>query len=279
MTLVEDEVAALSVEPIHSTIGAIVHGVDAKKELDGETVAFVRQALLDHKVIFLRNQGLSREEQVRFAGYFGQEWLHPIAEGYPDFAWLSTESRASLRAEGWHTDATFLPDAPFGSILQLLVIPPVGGDTLWVDLEAAYSALSEPLKELVDGLVAVHDGRNFAAWAEGPSLGADRKAEVLSLSLTPTEHPLVRVHPETGRKSLYAVTGFTRSIKGLSTTESDGLLALLYNHVTASEFVVRYKWHAGDIAFWDNRNTLHRAAQDYGDAPRVLQRVTVSEFA
>ena len=267
----------LHLEPLHPTIGAVVHGVDATQPLDPTTVAFVRQALLDHKVIFLREQHLDVEQQRRFAEHFGNPQEHPIGSSYPDFEWLGSRG-VRTRADNWHSDMAFLPDPPFGTILQLPIVPDVGGDTLFADLEAAYLGLSEPVRELVDGLTVLHDGSNFQDWAWGPNVDEARRNDILSWAAHKVEHPLVAVHPETGRKTLYAVTGFARRIKGLTDDESAGILDLLAAHSTRAEYVVRYRWHEGDIAFWDNRAVLHRAVDDYGDAARPLQRVTISAF-
>jgi taurine dioxygenase len=269
-----------SIEPLHPTIGAVLGGVNARRPLDQVTVDFVRQALLDYKVVFLRNQHVTLQEQERFGQYFGDLLEHPINRGgaYPDIPWL--ESRGyRLRAENWHSDLAFLEKPALATILTLAKIPPVGGDTLFADLEAAYNGLAKPVRDLVDGLTVLHDAENFTDWAWGPNVDAERRASILDFSARKVEHPLVKVHPETGRKTLFAARGFARKIKGLSDEESDGILSLLAAHVTKPEYVVRFKWGPGDIAFWDNRATLHRLANDYGDAPRVLQRITLSEFA
>jgi taurine dioxygenase len=278
MTTTEPRISELSAERIHPTIGAVISGVDGKQPLDEHTVAFLREAIFEHKVIFLRDQHLDVEQQNRFSSYFGDEWLHPVADDYPDFEWLARQGTTRLRADNWHADATFVEEPPAGSILQLTEVPPVGGDTLFADLEAAYQGLSEPVRQLIDGLVALHDGENFQDWAWGPNVDDERRAQILEVTARKVEHPLAHVIPETGRTSLYSVTGFTRKIKGLTDDESRALLSLLQVHVNRPEYVVRFKWNAGDIAFWDNRTVLHRAANDYGDAPRKLQRTTITEF-
>jgi taurine dioxygenase len=280
MTVAESPADKFGIERLHPTIGAVLSGVDAKHPLDGSTVKFVRQALLDYKVIFLRAQHLNLEEQTRFAEYFGHVYTHPVQRGgeYPDYEWLKAQGNA-LRAERWHSDVAFVEQPPFGSILTLAEQPPVGGDTLFADLEAAYNGLSESVRTLADGLTALHDGEAFQQWAWGPNVDEARRNQILSFAARKVEHPLVRVHPETGRKTLFAVTGFARSIKGLSHEESQGILSLLAAHSTRPEYVVRFKWQPGDIAFWDNRTVLHRVSNDWGDAPRKLQRVTISEFS
>ncbi len=277
MTITQTRSGVLGVEPIHPTIGAVVSGVDAKQPLDEETVHYVRQALLDYKVIFLRNQHLDIEEQTRFARHFGELYEHPIGSDYPDLEWLQ-EQGVSTRAVYWHSDVSFVEDPPFGTILSLAEQPDVGGDTLFADLEAAYGGLSQPVRQLVNGLTALHDAETFQDWAWGPNVGEERRNQIFEWAARKVAHPLVKVHPETGRKTLYAVTGHVRKIQGLSIEESNAILSLLHSHATKDEYVVRFKWGPGDIAFWDNRIVLHRVSNDYGDAPRRLQRVTVSEF-
>jgi alpha-ketoglutarate-dependent taurine dioxygenase len=154
------------------------------------------------------------------------------------------------------------------------VIPPAGGDTLWADTQAAYEDLSQPIRQLVDRLSAVHDGnRNFSTLLKQFGQG-EWEGETFT-ELKSVEHPVVRTHPETGRKNLFVNPGFTRSIKGLTPRESDALLSFLYAHMTTPEYVVRYRWEEGDLGFWDNRTTMHYAIGDYGDAHRVIQRVTI----
>jgi taurine dioxygenase len=269
-----------TIEPIHPTIGAVLGGVNAKRDLDLATVRFVRQALLDYKVVFLRGQHLTPAEQSRFGQFFGDLLEHPINIGgtYPDIEWLERQG-IRTRAENWHSDLAFLEKPAFASILSLAARPEVGGDTLFADLEAAYNGLSRPVRDLVDGLTVLHDAENFSDFAWGPNVDDVRRAQILGFSARKVEHPLVKVHPETGRKTLFAARGFARKIKGLSDEESAGILSLLAAHVTKAEYVVRFKWEPGDVAFWDNRATLHRVANDYGDAPRKLQRITLSEFA
>jgi alpha-ketoglutarate-dependent taurine dioxygenase len=194
----------------------------------------VRQALLDHKVVFLRGQHLSLEEQRRFGQYFGDLLEHPINAlgGYPDTDWLE-EQGIRTRAENWHSDLAFLENPAFATILSLAEMPPVGGDTLFADLEAAYNGLSQPVRNLVDGLTALHDAENFSDFGWGPSVDAAKRAQILNFSARKVEHPLVKAHPEAGRKTLFAARGFARKIKGLNDEESAGILSLLAAHGAA----------------------------------------------
>lgn len=281
--------ARLEVRRLGATIGAEVRGVDLRGPLDPATVAALRRLWLRHKVVFFPDQPVTPAEQVAFARRFGEPTpAHPVVPGlipeHPEVLVLDSEVvrgrdeyawvRERPRDEGWHTDVTFVETPPDGSVLSGQVIPDVGGDTLWADTEAAYAALAAPLRRLVAGLRAVHDGQaTFGGFvAAGHAVEWDGRRHD---HLVPTEHPVVRRHPETGRKALFVNPGFTSHIVGLSRQESDGLLGLLYDHMTAPEFVVRHRWRAGDVAFWDNRATLHYAAQDYGDERRVMHRVTL----
>jgi alpha-ketoglutarate-dependent taurine dioxygenase len=281
--------ATLDIDPLSGTIGAVIHGLVLREDLSADTVAAVRQALLDYKVIFFPDQHLSPGEHKRFATSFGEITnAHPVIPGVGEhkevFEIDYTKIRELLAAgdEGgeygggdkWHTDVTFVRTPPLGSILNAIVIPDAGGDTLWADTQAAYEGLSQPFRELVDGLTAVHDGsRRFGKVLD--YLGKGEWDGETFTELVPVEHPVVRTHPETGRRNLFVNPGFTIKIKGLSAKESDTLLRFLYNHMATPEYVVRYQWNEGDLGFWDNRTTMHYAIGDYGSAHRVIQRVTI----
>ncbi|KAF0969708.1 hypothetical protein BPODLACK_01993 [Gordonia sp. YY1] len=180
-------------------------------------------------------------------------------------------------ADVWHTDMTFMPRPPMGSILRPVVLPRNGGDTNWADAELAYLSLSEPIRRLVDGLTAVHDGsREFGYYLKQRRDGRGNTWDGKEVTeLVPVSHPVVRVHPETGRKSLFVNPGFTSHIEGVSEAESRGILDLLYAHITKPEHIVRHRWRLGDLVLWDNRNTLHYANRDYGDNRSVMHRITL----
>ncbi|HXZ61812.1 MAG TPA: TauD/TfdA family dioxygenase, partial [Acidimicrobiales bacterium] len=247
----------------------------------------IREALLDYKVVFFPGAGLSPEEHKAFASYFGEITVaHPVVPGIDDHrevfeidytkvrALISGGASEYAQGESWHTDVTFVETPPLGSILNAVVIPKAGGDTLWADTQAAYEGLSEPIRRLVDGLSAFHDGsRRFGKLLEAVGRGEWDGVEFTELH--PVEHPVVRTHPETGRRNLFVNPGFTTRIKGLTPRESDAILQFLYGHMTTPEYVVRYRWEEGDLGFWDNRTTMHYAVNDYGDAHRVIQRVTI----
>jgi alpha-ketoglutarate-dependent taurine dioxygenase len=281
----------LDIAPLSGTIGAKIRNVDLHQPLDSSTVAAIRQALLDYKVIFLPGQHLSPAEHKEFATHFGEITnAHPVVRGIEEHREVFEIDYSKARemygqaakvdrseyetSDKWHTDVTFVETPPLGSILNAIVIPPAGGDTLWADTQSAYEGLSQPIKDLVDGLTAVHDGnRTFGRLLHAVGKGEWDGKEFTEL--TPVEHPVVRTHPETGRRNLFVNPGFTIKIKGLTGKESDALLHFLYAHMATPEYVVRYRWEAGDLGFWDNRTTMHYAITDYGDAHRVIQRVTI----
>jgi alpha-ketoglutarate-dependent taurine dioxygenase len=269
----------LDLERLGPGFGAVVHGVDLAAAPDF-TVAAVRRALTAHKVLFFRDQGLDPDSQVRLGNRLGQLTVsHPVVPGLDEAhaEIYALDSADNGFADVWHTDVTFMPRPPLGSILRAVTIPPHGGDTNWADLELAYASLSLPVQRLADQLTAVHDGnREFGYYlaqrrqGEGSLWEGERVRR-----LDPVEHPVVRVHPETGRRSLFVNPGFTSHIVGVSDAESRHLLELFYAHITKPEHIVRHRWQAGDVAMWDNRATVHYANRDYGDQRRVMHRVTL----
>jgi alpha-ketoglutarate-dependent taurine dioxygenase len=279
----------LTIRPLTGSIGAEVRGVDLRRPLDAATVGALRAAWLRHKVVFLPGQHLEPADQVRVARAFGPlTRAHPVVPGpLPDHPEVLVLDAAADRArpehapagarsrdEGWHSDVTFVANPPAGSLLSARVVPAAGGDTLWADTQAAYDSLDEPIRRLVDGLAAVHDGTaTFRGYLDtGHRVEWDGKAFT---RLDPVVHPIVRTHPDTGRRALFVNPQFTTHVVGLSARASVALLDLLYAHMTVPEHTVRHTWAAGDLAIWDNRTTMHYAALDYGDAPRVMHRVTL----
>ncbi|NLG46438.1 TauD/TfdA family dioxygenase [Gordonia sp. (in: high G+C Gram-positive bacteria)] len=277
MTVALDRTPALTLERLGPTIGAEVSGVDVMFA-DDVQIAALRAALVDHKVLILRGQNLDDEQQIHFARRLGEvTYGHPVWDSgdVPDEVY-SLDSTADGFADTWHTDVTFMARPPAASILRPIILPGLGGDTSWADGEAGYRSLSEPLQRLADGLVAVHDGnREFGYYlrhrrgGEGNSWDGRRVTE-----LEPVRHPVVRVHPESGRKTLFVNPGFTSHIEGVSDAESRGLLDAFYAHLTKPEHIVRHRWRLGDVVLWDNRSTLHYANRDYTERRR-MHRVTL----
>ncbi|WP_114809547.1 TauD/TfdA dioxygenase family protein [Paraburkholderia kururiensis] len=274
----------IRIEPLSAHIGAEISGVDLSRPLPQPQIDAIRAALLKWRVVFFREQFLSHEQQVAFSAQFGELTVgHPVfghVEGHPQIYSIA-KFRKATRFEGapllrpwtgWHTDVTAAVNPPFASILRGVTIPPYGGDTQWTNLVIAYEKLSAPLRAFVDGLRGVH---RFAPPAGASGTGAFEQA-VKDQPLV-SEHPLVRVHPETGERALYVSPGFLKQIVGLAPRESQVLLELLWEHVTRPEFTVRFKWEPGSIAFWDNRSTAHLAPTDIFDLDfdRQLYRTTL----
>jgi taurine dioxygenase len=270
---------ALQAVPIAHRIGAEIHGIRLSGDIDDATVAAIRQALVRYKVIFFRNQRhLDDSGQEAFAARLGTPVAHPtvpLAAG-SRFV-LVLDSRDGDPVSVWHTDVTFVPDYPEASILRGVEIPEAGGDTLWANTVSAYQELSEPLKALVASLRAVHSNlHDYAGDAEsGSREQRDQRYSVFSSTVYETEHPVVRVHPESGERSLLAGY-FVKSFVGLSSADSQRLLATLQEHITRPENTVRWRWQVGDVAIWDNRATQHRAIADFGRQRRQLRRVTLA---
>lgn len=266
------------VRPVAGRIGAEILGPDLSRDLSDDLIAEVRQALVQYKVIFFREQQLDADGQIAFARRFGEvTTAHPTLPAWAERAEvLDLDYRnTATRANQWHTDVTFVDRPPLGSILRAIELPPVGGDTLWANSVTAYQDLPPHLRHLADQLWSVHT--NAYDYAEAAlTLSDEVKAyqKVFASTVYETLHPVVRIHPESGERGLF-IGGFVRQIQGLSTTESADLLRLLQAHVTRPENTVRWRWQVGDLAFWDNRATQHYAIYDYDGQPRRMQRVTI----
>ena len=277
---------ALTLRPITPSIGVEIGGVQLAR-VDERDFAVIHRALLDHLVIVLHDQQLSPEDHLAFARRFGElEPPHPVFAHLPDHPQVSVlENRGNegVYNDEWHTDVTFRTQPALGSVLYSRVIPEKGGDTLWASLHAAYEALSPALKRALEGLSAYHDFcgggpyNRVASYREivlAQAGGPQRLVEI-QREFPPTLHPVVRVHPETGRKALFVNRSFTTHIDGLSKLESNWLLGLLLEHMEQVNFQMRHRWRANDLVMWDNRCTLHLATADYAPAHRLMHRVTV----
>jgi alpha-ketoglutarate-dependent taurine dioxygenase len=269
------------VRQLAGRLGAELTGIDASADLPDETIDWIRQALLTHRVVFLRDQRLDYASEVRFAQRFGSLTLgHPTIASPPEQPFLEEiDSHKGGPANQWHTDVTFIDRPVAFTFLHGVVIPPVGGDTVWANTVAAYQALPEELQGFADKLRIVHtNAYDYAqpwsrAEAVNPLLTARR--EEFTRTVYKSEHPLVRVHPETGERSL-VLGGFAHSVVGFGPQTSRDLIRIFQDYITRPENTVRWQWRAGDIAFWDNRATQHVAVYDYGDSHRRGERVTVA---
>lgn len=269
----------LQITPLTPALGALVEGVDLTRILADTQYQALERALLDHQVLFFRDQPLTPEQQARFARRFGDLHVHPIyphVAEQPEILVLDTAVTDVRDNAIWHTDVTFLETPALGAVLSAREVPDHGGDTLWASSSAAYEALSAPLRAMLDGLTAVHDlTRSFPRERFGNTPEALARYEQAQRDHPPRAHPVVRTHPVTGRKGLFVNDGFTTRIEQLSAAESDALLRFLFAHASRPEFNVRWHWRAHDLAFWDNRITQHYAVDDYRPHRRVMHRATI----
>ncbi|HET6291060.1 MAG TPA: TauD/TfdA family dioxygenase [Amycolatopsis sp.] len=274
MTAIDTQV---EVRKITGRIGAQVVGVDPAKDLDAATIAFVTEALHEHKALVFRDVDLDDAGQQRFAEHFGElTKAHPTVpsvDGEP--AILPVDSEQG-RANQWHTDVTFVLNPPKASTLRSLVVPPYGGETLIADSAAAYRDLPEPLRAFADTLRAEHtNDYDYAKAPETLDAAEQERRKVFTSRKFRTVHPVVRVHPVTGERGLY-IGGFAQRVIGLSKGESRDILRLLQSYVTRPENVVRVSWEPNQLVLFDNRITQHYAVDNYDDLPRRLNRVTVA---
>src|SRR3984885_3123270 len=276
--------APIEVIPLTLHIGAEIRGVDLTQPLPAEQLRTVRDAFLRWKVIFFRDQDLDHAQHVAMARQFGDPTIgHAVfghVEGYPEIYSVAKNRTANAKYDaatvtpwfGWHSDVTAAVNPPSASILRGVTIPPYGGDTFWTNLAAAYTGLSETMRGFVDGLRGIHA---FEAVGGGKAGGAyDDRVKRRALR---SEHPLVTVHAETGERVLFISPSFLKSVVGMTPRESAKVLEILWEHAVRPEYTARFKWNAGDIAFWDNRSTAHLAPRDIfqSDFDRQLYRITL----
>jgi taurine dioxygenase len=264
---------SIHVEPLSPGIGAEISGFRMSGELPDEQIAEIRQALLDWKVIFFRDQDVSIEDHVAFGRRFGELEVHPFTpnrEDHPEVVVIHHGPQSKRGQNQWHSDVTWRLEPSLGSILRARVVPPVGGDTLFADMIAAYDGLDGETKELLEGRTATHSFRhNFGRRLDPEQL------EKMSEQYPDAHHPVVRTHPETGRKSLYVSAPFTTHIDDMEPKESTQLLRRLYQQASIPEYQCRFRWQVDSVAFWDNRSVQHYAAFDYAPNERRVERVTV----
>lgn len=269
----------LRIIPIKPTIGAVIENIDLNA-VNNEQVQLIEQALLAHHVIFFRNQSLTPTSQVALAKNFGSLHIHPIfptVPQVPEVIVLDSHQLDLKDNELWHTDVTFSKTPPMGCVLQAVKIPPKGGDTLWASGVAAFKALDPAMQEKLKLLTATHDIRlSFPVERFAADERQLAKLEEIFKKNPPVTHPVVRTHPQTAEPILFVSEGFTSHINELSEQESKQLLEFLTQHAIKEEFRVRWQWQEGDVAIWDNRATQHKALFDYGDAHRIMHRVTIN---
>jgi taurine dioxygenase len=267
----------LEVRPMSGTAGAEIGGVDLTGSLAGATIAEIRRVLADYGVVVFRDQWLTPEQHIAAARRFGEVNVNRFfahAEGYPEIAMVSKEpDQTGNIGGGWHTDHSYDQRPALGSMLYAREVPSHGGDTLFASMYAAYDALSDGLKQTLAGLRAVHSSRHVFG-VERP----DMKGRIGNPELATQDaiHPVVIVHPDSGKSALYVNPGFTVRFDGWTAEESRPLLDFLYQHAARPEFTCRLRWRNGSLAFWDNRSTWHYALNDYQGQRRLMHRITIA---
>lgn len=271
--------SGLDIRPIAGALGAEIHGVDLGRDLDPSTVAALRRAFLDHLVIFFREQELPPDRFLSLARYFGTPVEYPFVkgiEGYPEIIAVAKLENERTNFGGiWHSDTTYLDIPPMGTMLLAREVPPVGGDTLFANMYLAYETLSPGMRRLLDGLRAV----SSSAKADVTKTREDRirsDPTAMARQELTAEHPVVRTHPETGRKALYVNIAHTVRFADMTEEESRPLLDYLHQHQTRPDFTCRFSWRVGSLAFWDNRATQHYPLNDYHGYRRVMHRITLA---
>jgi len=265
----------ISVDPVTPRVGALVSGVDLGGPLGNQQFQEIHDALMRHEVLFFRDQHMSLDQHKAFGARFGELDVHPGSpgpDGHPEILIIhADENSKRVAGERWHSDVSCLPEPPMGSVLHLHVVPPCGGgDTLFASAGAAYDALSEPMKQFLAPLTAIHSGDHVYRGRYAHQ-GVDDRDKVYPEA----QHPIVRTHPVTGRKSLFVNETFTTRIPELTPAESRALLDFLTAHIVKPEFQVRFKWAENSVAFWDNRAVQHHAMWDYYPEVRSGFRVTI----
>jgi taurine dioxygenase len=256
-------------------VGAEVEGVDLGQPLDESALASIRQALRDHLVLFFRDQDITPAQQLRFSEYFGPVMIPLIdtqSTEAPGVTVLDQVAPKGQFTDRWHTDHTFVPEPPLASILRAVQVPALGGDTCFASMYAAYEALSLKMQAFLDGLTAVHSTEIVSRGIVGLDRVYRRDAED---ERPPVVHPVVRIHPETGRKLLYVCGNFTTRIVELEESESNAVLGYLFEHIKSPELQCRFRWEPNSVAFWDNRSAQHCAIPDYHEH-RVMYRTMIA---
>jgi taurine dioxygenase len=268
--------ASFEVRPLTACIGAEIHGLDLRQDLPDATIAALESALLEHLVLFFRDQAISPAQQIAFSRHFGELLVHPFGPIHPEHPELIVLDQARPVGEGtdiWHSDTTYMPHPPLGSVLRALQVPVVGGDTCFANMVAAYDALSPAMQQALEGLRAVHD---IAVPVERALRFGSSKLSVeeARAQWPPLSHPVVRTHPITGHKALYVNRNATTHIEDLPERENEWLHSFLCDHVRSPSFQCRFRWEPDSIAFWDNRASQHYAIPDY-DERRIMHRTTL----
>ena len=265
------------IKPLAGALGAELYGVDLCQDLSAQTYQEIRRLLVEYEVIFFRDQDVSWAQHKALAESFGPLQTHPAyatVDGFPEITILESTKEKPSKIEAWHSDMTFRSHPPLGTILRSRIIPEKGGDTLWSSMTSAYDGLSGTMQSLLSGLSAVHDF-SYGFKESLAEEGGRKRLEQAIKDNPPIEHPVIRVHPESGKKVIFVNALFTTHIVGMSKRESKALLGFLYEHVITPEFTCRFQWRPNALAIWDNRSTQHKPINDYFPAHRCLERITI----
>jgi len=272
----------ITVNRIAGALGAEISGVDLSQKLSDETIGEIRQALRDNLVIFFRDQNLTPGQHLAFGRRFGELQVHDFVEGMDDNQEILEVRKEEWETRnfggGWHTDVSYLDRPALGSVLYAREVPDVGGDTMFANQYLAYETLSDGMKQMLDGMVAVHSARRpygLDAPRARPGVKSSMQFNFSNSANAEMEHPVIRTHVETGKKALYVNGNFTIRFKDMTEAESAPLLEYLWEHAVRPEFTCRFRWQKGSIAFWDNRCTQHNAINDYNGQRRIMHRVTI----
>jgi taurine dioxygenase len=275
--LSEGKAEPLRIERLGASLGAEVHGLDLKEPMDPATFQAFEAALTEHKVLVLRGQNLTTDQHVRMSRLFGELEVHPMRpQGeFPEILVLDNhKDNPVLSTDVWHSDTTFRRNPTKYTILRCQIMPKLGGDTLWANMEAAYEGLSETFKAMIGGMRAVHDFQNFRVLFKNTDEDRAKLRKMEELFPNPS-HPVVRTHPVTRRKCIYVNPQFTLRIEGLEPAESRAILDVLFAQAQVPEYQFRLRWAPGTVVFWDNRSTQHYAANDYYPERRRMERTAI----
>ena len=275
VAVIENDYKLISATPFAPNLGAEIRGVDLSRSMPNDQFAEIRDAFLKYQVLFFKEQAeIPPEQHIKFGKRFGDLHAHPAAptmEGHPEiFEIHATRNSKVANGEFWHSDVSCDETPPLGTMLQIHIAPPCGGDTMFSNMYSAYDTLSEPVKSMLMGLTAAHESEHIYKGRY-----TDRGQNDADIDCPMAVHPVVRTHPETGRKALFVNRTFTTRINELSATESEAVLEMLFSHAEHIDHQIRFRWSVNDMAFWDNRCCMHRAIWDYWPEERKGRRVTI----
>ena len=265
----------IEIKPFSPSIGAIISGIEISTGVSKEEFDIIHKAFLDHQVLFFVNQKeIPPETHIKLGKLFGELHSHPAAPtmpGHPEIFEIHAHKDSKIaNGEFWHSDVSCDKAPPLGTMLQLHILPETGGDTMFSNMYAAYDALTNHYKNILQGLIGIHESEHLYKGRY-----SDRGQDDNQILMPTAKHPIVRTHPETGKKALYVNRTFTKSIEGMNDEESSSILNFLFQHCEHVNFQIRFRWSKNDMAFWDNRCTMHRAIWDYWPNERKGRRVTI----